>query len=509
MFRKIGNMLSDRRVIGVAMLILQVLLVVLLLNTVAARWRWLHNAFSVLSYIMVVWILRKNDNPAYKIAWIIVILVLPLFGGLFYLFWGNTPANRKRYHRKLDMLTPSFEGAAERPAQARLAVDMPRCDRLSRYVSMQSGMPVWSDTAVHYYATGESMYAAMLEDLRQAKDFIFIQTFIIEEGVMWNQILEILEQKVKTGCEVRVSYDDVGCMATLPRNYDKILRKKGLRVVRFNRFTVSFNTYFNYRDHRKIMVIDGNVGYMGGINLADEYINIVTRFGYWKDTGVRLSGMGVANMTEMYLRLWEYATGETAVRDHSMYQPTKPRHGDCYVQAFDDSPLDDKNVGEQAIMQMITRANHYVYITTPYLILDNEMITALCASAESGVDVRIITPGIPDKKPVYMVTRSYYQQLVRSGVRIYEYTPGFLHAKMVVADDRMAMVGTINMDFRSFFLHFECGTLIYGGRAIADIRHDVEHIMAQSREVNTDWFREYSWVSSVGASILRVFAPLL
>ncbi len=509
MLKKLSRIAMDRRVIGGTLLLVQILLVTQLLRVLSEWSVFVYLGFNVLSYCMVIWILRKHDNPSYKIAWIIVILVLPLFGGLFYLFWGNTPANRNHNRNKFPVQESDFSGAAIQPAPERMRIDMPRYARLGQYVSRQSGMPIWADTDVRYYPTGEQMYKGMLQDLQQAKKFIFIQTFIIEEGVMWQGILDILVQKAAQGVEVRVSYDDVGCMSTLPRNYDKTLRKLGLRVVRFNRFTATLNTYFNYRDHRKIMVMDGNVGYMGGINLADEYINVISRFGYWKDTGVRLSGMGVANMTEMYLRQWEASAKETAPRNHSLYQPTKPRHGDCYVQPFDDSPLDDDNVGELAIMQIVARANQYVYITTPYLILDNEMVTALCTAAQSGIDVRIVTPGIPDKRPVFMVTRSYYQQLHRAGVRLYEYTPGFLHAKMVVSDDRVGMVGTINMDFRSFFLHFECGTMLYGGHAISDMRRDMENIMGHSRLVDDDWFASIPWLSSVTASILRIFAPML
>ncbi|MBS5280291.1 MAG: cardiolipin synthase, partial [Butyricicoccus pullicaecorum] len=315
-------------------------------------------------------------------------------------------------------------------------------------------------------------------------------------------------EKAKQGVEVRIMYDDAGCMSKLPAGYDRYLRSLGIRTVRFNRFIPTLNTYLNYRDHRKITVVDGNVGYMGGANIADEYINRKSPFGHWKDTGVRLMGPGVANMTEMFLQMWEYTTKDRFL-DRARYMPTVVRSGDGYVQPFYDSPLDDRNVGETVFMHIINRAQRYVYITTPYLILDNEMITALTVAAQSGIDVRIITPGIPDKKLVYRVTRSYYQQLHRAGVKIYEYRPGFLHAKMIVSDDDVAVVGTMNMDFRSFFLHFECGTVLYGGETISEIRDDVLDTMGLSRQIDDEWFRSVPWLASIAASILRLFAPML
>ena len=325
---------------------------------------------------------------------------------------------------------------------------------------------------------------------------------------MWDTILSLLVDRVQHGVEVRVLFDDAGCLKTLPRSYEDYLRAQGIQAVRFNKFIPTLNTYMNHRDHRKICVVDGNIGFMGGINLADEYINHVVRFGHWKDTGLRLNGPGVSGMTMMFLQMWEYATRKPE-QDVGRYMATEARSGDGYVQPFYDSPMDENNVGEAAYMQIITRARRYVYITTPYLALDNEMITALTVAAQSGVDVRIITPGIPDKKLVFLVTRSYYQQLLRAGVRIYEYRPGFIHAKMIVSDDEVGIVGTMNMDFRSFFLHFECGTVLYGGSTVRDIREDIEQTMGMSREIDTAWVRRTPWIVSILASLLRLFAPLL
>lgn len=508
MRKRLGALLGDRRIVGGTLMLLEVILMLGLLYFLSDRSAWVYRGCIAVSIIMVIWLMRKYDNPAYKMAWIIIILVFPLCGGLLYLIWGNTPFNSARRRHRFSPGTPDFSASCEPPATDRLAASMPRYARGSDYIRNISGMPVWGDTATTYYPLGEHQFAAMCEAIAGAQKFIFLEYFIIEEGKMWNTMLELLLDRVRAGVEVRLLYDDAGCLKTLPKGYENFLRSQGIRVVRFNKFIPTLNTYMNHRDHRKICVVDGNIGFMGGINLADEYINHVVRFGHWKDTGLRLNGPGVSGMTMMFLQMWSYATREPT-KDAGRYMATEYRAGDGYVQPFYDSPMDGNNVGEAAYMQIINRARRYVYITTPYLALDNEMITALTVAAQSGIDVRIITPGIPDKKLVFMVTRSYYQQLMRAGVRIYEYRPGFIHAKMIVSDDEVGIVGTMNMDFRSFFLHFECGTALYGGAAIREIRRDIEQTMGMSREIDSDWVRRTPWISSIIASLLRLFAPLL
>ncbi len=504
----LGRIIGDRRIVGGILIILQAAFVIWGLSNLLSIFPWVDFACTILSLIIVVWIVRKYDNPAYKIPWIILILIFPLFGGLFYLIWGNTPFNRSRAQHKFEPMKPDFSKNISTPAKDRLIAAMPRHERRTQYIENITGLPVWGETTTRYFSVGEHQFDAMCAELRKAKEFIFMEYFIIEPGEMWQPILDILCEKVKNGVEVRVIYDDAGCITKLPLNYDKYLISLGIKAVRFNRFVPTLNTYLNYRDHRKITVIDGNVGYMGGTNIADEYINRNSKFGHWKDTSLELRGAGVANMTEMFLEMWEYAT-RTITSNHAKYKPTIERPGDGYVQPFGDSPLDDFNVGETVYMQIINNARRYVYITTPYLVLDNEMVIALTTAAQSGIDVRIITPGVPDKKLVYSVTRSFYQQLYRSGVKIYEYTPGFLHAKMIVSDDDVAVVGTINMDFRSFFMHFECGTVLYGGKAIEEIKNDMQEIMAQSRIIDDIWFHNTPWLSSILASILRLLAPML
>ena len=508
MRRLFGRLLADRRVVGGFFLIVQLVAVMYGLGWISDYWSWLPYFLNVLSFTIVIWLVRKYDNPTYKIAWIIIILVLPLFGGLFYLLWGNTPFNRARTQHKYEPTPQKFADYLRTPATEELAKQYPRHAARARYINALNGMPAWTNTETRYFRVGEEMFASMCEELRQAQKFIFFEYFIIEEGVMWNTILEILKKKVREGVDVRVIYDDVGSIATLPTNYDRFLASLGIRAVRFNRFVPTLNTYLNYRNHRKMMIIDGNVGYMGGINLADEYINKKVRFGHWKDTGIMLRGDGTANMTSLFLQMWEYVTGEP-VPPLDPYLPAVKPPADGYVQSFADSPLDDINIGESTYLQIIHNAKDYVYITTPYLVLDNEMITALTIAAQSGVDVRILTPGIPDKKLVYMITRSYYQQLHRAGVKIYEYRPGFLHAKSIVSDDDTAVVGTINMDFRSFFLHFECATCFYNSSVVGAVKQDILETINVSRKIDDVWLHKVPWLRSIAASVLRLFAPLL
>lgn len=508
MKKKFGGILQDRLLIGGILLIFQMVCMVLCISFLSVKWLLLSRVFEVLSITIVIWLSRKYDNPAYKIAWIIVILLFPLFGGIFYLFWGNTPFNRARAMHRIEKLNPDYSGKLFHPATRRLAHVMPHYSRCARYIETINGSPAWGGSQGEYFASGEEQFASMQVELAKAKRFIFMEYFILEEGEMWNTLLAILADKVRSGVDVRVMYDDAGCISKLPLRYGDYLRSLGIQTVRFNKFIPTLNTYLNNRDHRKICIVDGNIGYMGGINLADEYINKNIRFGYWKDTAILVHGEAVANMTEMFLQLWEFSTGQYT-SDHTAYLPTVSLPSTGFVQPFGDSPMDNFNVSETVYMQIINNAKRYVYITTPYLVLDNEMLTALTTAAQSGVDVRIVTPGIPDKPVVYAVTRSFYQQLIRAGVKIYEYRPGFVHAKMVVSDDDVAVVGTINMDFRSFYLHFECGTVFYSGNIPLQVRADIEQCIECSREIDEEWIRRMPWPASIAASILRMFSPLL
>ncbi len=365
---------------------------------------------------------------------------------------------------------------------------------------------------MEYYPFGQDFFPRFLEKLKAARHYIFMEYFIVQDGEMWGRTLEILRQKAKEGVDVRVLYDGFGCLFTLPPNYAETLRAQGIQCFAVSPFRFSWHPsdykLLNHRDHRKITVIDGEVGFTGGMNFADEYINRKKRFGVWKDTGFMLQGPAVFSLTVTFLKMWDYVA-ETRTQYLDYLPESAYPASEGFVQPYCDSPLDSENVAENAYFNVLRHAQHYVYLMTPYLILDNEMTTELCLSAKSGVDVRIITPGIPDKPYVYYVTQSYYPELLRAGVRIYEYTPGFVHAKMFVSDGKLAIVGSANTDYRSLYLHYENCCQFFGGQIVNRVKEDFEATMAMCHEVTAEDIRRvplYKWLAQM---FLRLFAPLM
>lgn len=471
--------------------------------------------FRILSLIMIIYIVCKDDNPSYKIIWIILISLAPVFGGVLYLLAGNKKPSRRMYGQlkatkeSYARILESFDSGKEEDIRK----TDPRDGAIFSYIKNKSGYPVFSDTQVKYYPFGELMYADMLEAVRSAKHFIFLEYFLVSIGQMWNDLLEELKKKAEEGVQIRIIYDDMGCVALLPPGYFKHLEaiSPNIKCLAFNPVVPVVSLVMNNRDHRKIMVIDGYIGFNGGVNISDEYINVTHPYGNWKDTGVRLKGQGVINLTEMFLELWHTFRDTGDKPDISKYSPSL--YGgkyapDGYVQPFYDTPLDTEALSQNLYIDIINAAVNYVYIFTPYLIIDDQMKGALCLAAKRGVDVRIVTPGIPDKKAIFRLTRANYAPLLKNGVRIYEYSPGFIHAKSFISDDKIGVVGTINMDFRSLFLHFECGTLMYGCQALEDLRKDHEETMAKSREITEENFRKY-YRGTMFDAVLRLLAPLL
>ena len=461
---------------------------------------------------MVLYIINQWSNPAYKIVWTFVILIFPIGGLCIYFIFGRSVLTKKtregmeRVHREVREFLPDQKAVEQKIySKARSVASQ------SKYISDWSDFPVYDHTKTQYYPCGEAMFPDMLRDLRSAKHFIFLEYFIIADGVMFDEILEILKEKVQEGVDVRLIYDDFGCVTTLPNKYYLKLREMGIKCEAFNKLRPVMSIIMNNRDHRKIFVVDGIVGYTGGLNLADEYINEIERFGYWKDTGVRLEGDAVWSFTVMFLEMWNYInhSSENYLDYHPSRYQEKPFEKDGYVQPYGDSPLDGEKVGENVYMNIIGHARDYVYIFTPYLILDNEMLTYLRNAAKSGVDVRIVTPEIPDKKLVFWMSQSYYQRLLECGIRIYQYTPGFIHAKSFVCDDRIATVGSINMDYRSLYLHFECGVWMYRSKAVLKVKEDALDTIARSREITIDFCKNQPWIKRVVLSVLRLFAPLV
>ncbi len=508
--KKILRFITQRVVITALLIVLQALLLFGFIWKLDNYFVYFYAGSVLLSLLITLGIINSKSNPAYKIAWLIPILLFPVFGGLVYLLFGSDRTGRY-LRKKLQGIGTEMDNVIGEAYRRSGAEQLPPdAANQSRYISHCAYCPPYQNTTTEYLPLGEVKFERMVEELKKAKHYIFLEYFIIQEGKMWNTILDILRQKAAEGVDVRVIYDDMGCIMILPTGYDKTLEQMGIKCRIFNPFVPILSSRFNTRDHRKICVIDGNVGFTGGINLADEYINAYEKHGHWKDTSILLKGEAVFNLTVMFLSMWDYLDGTTGKTDYSRYYPTVwDENAKGYVQPFADNPLDDEAVGETVYLNLINKAKRYVYITTPYLILSSEMFTALTSAAKCGVDVRIITPHVPDKWYVHAVSRSHYQPLIEAGVKIYEYTPGFIHAKTFVVDDDYAVVGTINLDYRSLYLHFECAVWMYQTPSVAQVRDDFFKTQQISQEITLEECRSLSFPRRLGRSVLRVFAPLM
>lgn len=505
----IGKVRTRMSLVILAILI-QIGWIIFLINQLGRYYMPITVGLTVISVIVVVVILNRQEDPAVKLAWIVPILIFPLFGGITYLFLGHeyrTRAMRAAMRKGQKLLDIKAPGDKSRIRE--ITRENPAAGGQFRYLENQ-GFPVYKDTTAAYFPTGEAGFSAILAELKKAEHFIFMEYFIIGRGEMWDAILEILREKIRQGVDVRVVYDDFGSISEVPLNYDKKLQKMGIKCLAFNPFIPYVSTIMNNRDHRKILVIDGHTAFTGGINLADEYINKKTRFGYWKDCAVMIRGEAVWTMTLMFLRMWNIF--RPTDRDVQIFRPgyLRPQifEGDGYVQPYGDSPLNKEPVAENVYLNLISNAKEYVYIFTPYLIPDETIIKALCLAAQRGVDIKIITPGIPDKKIIFQMTQSHFPRLMESGVKIYSYAPGFLHSKCVVCDDEFAVVGTVNMDYRSFSHHFENGCLFYKNSVIRQVKADFEETLLQCSPAKPKEWRS-NGVRDVYYAILRLFAPLM
>ena len=466
---------------------------------------------SLFTLVMVLYLLNTDIDPTAKITWLVIIMLLPAFGALL-LWYTQSDLGNRLARKRLNNLFALTQNSILQDSQVADALSAQ--DRgaaaLAQYMRHTGCHPVFHQTEVTYFPSGKAKWKEMLIQLKRAKHFIFLEYFIIEEGLMWGSILEILAQKANEGVDVRVMYDGTCEFSTLPHDYPNRLKRLGIKCRIFGRLTPFLSTYYNYRDHRKILVIDGKVAFNGGVNLADEYINVVNKYGYWKDAAVMLQGAAVKSFTLMFLQLWSVYEKEWNF-DAFLQAPVKdmPVSAAGFVIPYGDSPVDEHKVGECVYMDMLNRAQRYVHIMSPYLILDGEMETMLKFAAQRGVDVTLILPGIPDKKAPYALAKTHYASLLASGVRIYEYTPGFVHAKVFVCDDREAVVGTINLDYRSLYHHFECATYLYGVDCIEDIEADFQSILKQCRPVTAETIRHEKWTVKVSGIVLKAIAPLM
>ncbi len=464
----------------------------------------------VINLLIVLYLLNSHFDPTAKITWLMIILVFPAFGALLFLYTQQDIGHRALKARALQLISETKALIPQdQDTLKELSAVSPGAAALSRYVSRSGCYPIYRNTEVTYFPLGEVKFKALLEELEQAKKFIFLEYFIINEGIMWGQVLEILARKVKEGVDVRVMYDGTCEFSALPHNYPKRLKDLGIQCKAFAPISPFVSTHYNYRDHRKILVIDGKVGFTGGVNLADEYINQHERFGHWKDTAVMLKGEAVRSFTLMFLQTWYMEEKEPAFEPYIQIPEDLDVKADGFVMPYGDCPLDSYKVGEQVYIDLLNRAERYVHIMTPYLILDGEMENAIKFAAERGVDVRIILPGIPDKKIPFALALTHYSSLLESGVKLYEYKPGFVHAKSFVVDDREAVVGTINLDYRSLYHHFECAAYMYGVACIADVEQDFLETQEKCRVITSQSMKHESLFRRIAGYIMKVFAPLL
>ncbi|MDR0456357.1 MAG: cardiolipin synthase [Treponema sp.] len=511
MKKKLSRVVFRRRVFVILTLLIQIAFLVFLVAGAGSYFQYANWFLRILSIIVCVHVLNKHAKAAYKITWIFLNMLFPIFGGILYIFF-NSQSNPRKFRRLFKKNIHNSRDAFYMCGDCLpdLLRAYPEFSPQAHYLQDYAGFPAYTNTQSLYFDSGEAFFQRVLEELKKAQKYIFLEFFILREGVMLNPIISILEQKAQEGLDVRIMYDDLGCFMSLPVHYRKKLEGKGIKCLVFNPFRPILSSLQNNRDHRKIIVIDGKLAFTGGLNLADEYINAVDRFGHWKDAAIMLEGEGAWPLTIIFLQMWNM---QSSVHDsYESFYPWKESpcavKPDGYVQPYADSPIDEENVGEHVYIQIINKAKKYVYINTPYLVLDDSLLSALALTAKSGVDVRIITPRRWDKWFVAMTSRSYYRQLIFAGVKVYEYTSGFNHGKTFVCDDALATVGTTNLDFRSLYLHFECGVLLYHSAAVQAIKDDFLRTIPASHEITLQECARNA-LQRIFLDVLRIFAPLM
>ena len=508
---RILKLLTSRLLLVIPLILLQLVFLLTLVYQFAISYQLLP-VFSIVSVLVAVAIVNRNEDPAYKIAWCMLILSIPIIGVPLYLMAGNRKVPKKLFNgtirasREMEgLLRLDYDLIYEISKEDQSAAD------ILRYGTLMGDFPVYQNSSSRYYASGEEWFEDYKQSLREAKHFIFMEYFILDTGSCWEEVHEILKKKIREGVEVKLIYDDFGSI-TLPYNYDLKLKQEGMESYRFNHIRPAFIVRMNNRDHRKITVVDNRVAYTGGVNLADEYMNRIRRFGYWKDSAVRIEGEAVWSFTVMFLGMLSYCRPSSiGMPDYESYHlncENTESDGGCY-QPFSDTPTDRENTVLTMQLNLINHAHHYIYIDTPYLIPTEEVMQALMRAAKNGVDVRILTPGIPDKKLVFQITRGNYHRLLMADVRIYEYTPDFNHSKNFVMDDKMAIVGSANMDYRTYFLHLENGVLMYHTPEIDRIREDFEDSVKESKEITLKDEEKTNLFIRLVRMILNLFIPLV
>jgi cardiolipin synthase len=499
-----------RRIFVIAILLTQIVFLLFLIAGSSIAFGYVNLALNALSITVCLHLINKKDKAAYKLTWIFMIMIFPIFGGVMYIFF-YFQSNPKKLRRAVEACDRHLRPFAMLSGDMLpvLVEEQENCLPQVRYLQEYAGFPIFCHTRTKYFASGEIFFENMLPELEKAEHYIFMEFFILRQGTMLDTILEILERKANQGLDIRIIYDDLGCFMSLPTDFKQTLEAMGIQCIVFNPFKPILTSHQNNRDHRKIISIDGKAAFTGGINLADEYINVYEKYGHWKDAAIMIEGEAAWSMTLIFLHMWNLDKEQK--EDPLCFYPWKDPctiPSDGYVQPYADSPIDDENVGEHVYIQIINNAKKYIYISTPYLVVDDNLLSALMLAAKSGVDVRIITPHRWDKWVVAITSRSYYRQLVMAGVKVYEYLDGFNHSKTFVSDDTVATVGTTNLDFRSLYLHFECGVCIYKNQAVQAVKEDFLNIIPVCHRITIADCARNAFQRLV-QDVLRVFAPLM
>lgn len=506
---RVVNYIPVRYIAAIALTVFEVLAVIGIVIALCYYVPFFYVAAWITEIYCVIRIIASDDNPDYKVPWLLCVLVLPVAGFMLYFMFYSRKLKPK-FVKRLKQLKSNAYHKDDRAAFERLKSEDAMAFSQATMLANVAETHLFQNTKQTYFPLGEDMHRQLLLDLESAEHFIYMEYFIIEEGVFWNSVLAVLKAKAAAGVQVKVMYDDVGCMLTLPGDYAKTLAFYGIEAVPFSRLRGNADSEFNNRNHRKITVIDGKIGYTGGINLADEYINAIDRFGHWKDNGIRLEGEAVWELTKrVSIDLAMNGQSLTLPREIA-YPAPPPIREQGYLIPFGDGPrpIYDRCVGKGVIQNLLAAATRYVYMMTPYLIIDNDLCTDIENTALRGVDVRILLPHVPDKKLIFGMTQSYYKRLMDAGVKIYEYEPGFLHAKSYLVDDKYAMIGSINLDYRSLVHHFENGVWMYDCASIRDLKADFDATMKQCIHVTPDT-RKTTLPQRFVRAVVRIFAPML
>lgn len=504
------RLIFSRFFIIAVLLVLQIALIVMVYLQFREKMPILLNLQWVFTFVMIVYLFNSSMDSSAKLTWMLMISLLPLPGAAL-LLWTKADVGHRKTTELIKKQIDNTRTILEQPQNVvkEIEHDGSGTDDLSKYLNHTGCFPVYDKTQVTYFPLGEKKFEVMLRELEKAEKFIFLEYFIVEEGYMWGRILDVLIRKADEGVEVRMMYDGMCEMSTLPPNYWKRLEAKGIHARSYAPIMPLISSHYNYRDHRKILVIDGKVAFNGGVNLADEYINRIERFGHWKDTAVMIKGPAVRSFTLMFLQMWNLKPGTEDYEKWLAAPCDEVSDAAGYVMPYCDCPLDEYKAGEAVYMDILNRATDYVHMMSPYLILDGELLTSLCFAAQRGVDVKLILPGIPDKKLAYSLAKTHYKALKDAGVKIYEYKPGFVHAKVFVSDDIKAVVGTINLDYRSLYHHFECATYMYKTDCIADIEKDFQDTLTKCRTVTLESIKKEKFSYKVMGLLAKMISPLM